>query len=343
MRTNGESGFSMLEVTLCALLTVGLMGVIFAVSNRNQQVFVTEMGVVDMNQNVRTVIDLMTRDIQVAGVGLPSGTKNMVPFFYTNGANGAPDTIMMINGDPFAPVATLDERAAGSSEFFLLPPHGLTTTGSGSNQIFTYVGEENKNYKLYRDSKIDDKQYIVYDEEHAMIFDLTGDGQTVGNGPTERIKLEHNPTSYSNPPSVFGTLLDTEEPDYGNSNVALLGSMIGYRLNQQTNELERTENLEDWFPVARGIVNLQIEYRVARRTAAGAVEEKVTETPGAVGDLLPSNTPTSRKQIRSIVITVEAETPDVDPGERTYRRVVHKFEVTPRNLNLVNRNNTTIE
>lgn len=344
MKTNGESGFSILEVTMCALLTVGLMGVIFSISNRNQQVFVTEMGVVDMNQNVRTVIDLVSRDVQVAGVGLPSGgnSRNMVPFFYTNGQGGAPDSILMINGDPFAPVATLDERAAGSSEFFLMPPHGLNKTGTGSNQTFSYTGEENQTKLLYKKASANNR-YIVYDDEHAMIFELTGDGQTVGNGATERIKLEHNPASYLNPPSVFGTLIGTEEPDYDNSNVALLGSMVSYRVNQETRELERTENLQDWFPVARGVIDFQIEYRLARRTPTGALEERVTPTPGAAGVLLPSNEPANRRYIRSVIFTIELETPDVDPGERAYRRVVHRFEVAPRNLNLVNKNTTTIE
>ncbi len=56
MRSKNEKGFSLLELMVAAVLTVGLMGGIFALVNRNQQVFVTESGVTDMNQNVRTAV-----------------------------------------------------------------------------------------------------------------------------------------------------------------------------------------------------------------------------------------------------------------------------------------------
>src|ERR1044072_568828 len=105
---NKEEGCSLVEVTIAALLTVGLIGTIFGLLNRNQQIFVTESGMGDLNQNMRTVVDLLTRDVQSAGVGLVSrvsttfsGSGTFASVFYVNGAGSASDKILMANGDPY--------------------------------------------------------------------------------------------------------------------------------------------------------------------------------------------------------------------------------------------------
>ena len=56
---------------------------------------------------------------------------------------------------------------------------------------------------------------------------------------------------------------------------------------------------------------------------------------------MPSGQLSERKNIRAVIITIESETPDVPPTSPSYRRVTHKVEVAPRNLNLVNNNNLT--
>ncbi len=346
MRRNGESGFTLLELMVAALLTVGLIGVVMTLANKNQQVFVTEVGVVDMNQNMRTAIDLLTRDIQSAGVGLPVEAKgNFASIFYTDGEDGAPDGIMMINGDPFAPLADLSARAAGSAEFFLFPP-AVNAAGSGANQTFTYsyidANGKTQTKPIYRTFEQDPKKYIVYDEEQAMIFELTQNGQMTGDGNATRLKIEHNPQSFLNPPSVFGTVIGAGEPDYdsGRTKVAVLGNTVGYRLNRETRELERTEDMITWYPIARGIVNLQIRYRVVlRNTITNLIEEKVSDAPGDGLDATDTGFRTSRRDIHSVIIRITAETPDAQAHSPFYRRVTHIFEVAPRNLNLVRNNN----
>jgi hypothetical protein len=345
MKGNNESGFSLLELMMAAVLTVGLMGAVLALTSRNQQVFVTESSVVDMNQNVRTVADLLTRDIQSAGVGLPITYGNFASIFYINGANGASDSILMLNGDPFAPVADLDVRAAGSAEFFVSIPNDVTITGNGSNQSMTYLDRHGNATPIYLSYSSDPlkRRYIVYDESQAMIFDLTQNGILVGSGASERIKLQHNPQGYLNPPSIFGTVVGAGEPNYEKSKVAVLGSTLGYRLNTATRELERTEDLVNWYAVARGITNFQIQYRIILRNTSDTVEEKVTNNPGDGTDATGSGTLTSRRDIRSVIITIQGETPDLGRGDKGYRQVTHKFEVAPRNLNLVNNNNLSVD
>jgi hypothetical protein len=278
-------------------------------------------------------------------VGLPITYGNFASIFYKNGANSAPDSILLLNGDPFAPVADLDDRAAGSAEFFINIPNDITITGNGSNQTMTYLDRHGNTVPVYVDYSADPlkRRYIVYDESQAMIFDLTKNGQAVGNGASARISLQHNPTGYLNPPSVFGTVIGTGEPNYEKSKVAVLGSTLGYRLNTATGELERTEDLVNWFTVARGIINFQIQYRIILRNSSDTVEEKVSDSPGDGTDATASGTLTSRRDIRSVIITIQAETPDLSPKDKGYRQVTHKFEVAPRNLNLVNNNNLSVD
>jgi Tfp pilus assembly protein PilW len=177
-----EAGFSLVEITMAAALTIMLVGGIAYMLSQNQRIFVTEYGVTDMNQNLRTAVDLLTRDIQSAGAGFPRGTSvsargNFAAIFYTNGANGAPDSILIINGDPFAPSADVDSRAAGSAEFFLNRPADVYVNGNGANAVFTYGGPDGTTYPIYRDFTTDPRQYIVYDDNHAMIFQVTSDAQ----------------------------------------------------------------------------------------------------------------------------------------------------------------------
>jgi hypothetical protein len=158
---------------------------------------------------------------------------------------------------------------------------------------------------------------------------LTANAQITGVGANTQLELPYNAGTYSNPASLFGSSLDTAAPDYPTSKVAMLTNLVAYRLNQTTNELERTEDLSTWYAVARGIVDIQVEYRV------------VTGKDPVTGNDIESMTtaPADRTNIRSVLIKIIAETPDLQPKDKGYRRAVQKFEVTPRNFNLLNNTN----
>src|SRR2546430_15940613 len=119
MKDKGESGFSLVELLVGALLTVGLLGVVFGLLNSNQQVFVSQSTVGDMNQNVRTAVDLLTRDIQSAGTGLvvPSGIGSggcMGGGFFKERGPRAPHLLMIVQRGELAPPApTPPQEGAG--------------------------------------------------------------------------------------------------------------------------------------------------------------------------------------------------------------------------------------
>ena len=342
MTPNSEKGFSLLELLVAAALTVGLIGGIFALANRNQQVFVTESSVTDLNQNVRTAVDLLTRDIQCAGMGLPVGTGNFAAIYYKNGANGAPDSILMLNGNPSAPVATFNSRSTANTEILLTVPSDVVRTGSGTSTTFSYTSYDKKTKPIYKTYSADPRQYLIYNDTRAMLFQLRSNGTITGTGANEQLKLQYDGSKYQNPATLFGTTIGTGEPVYSSeTNVALIESTISYKLDTTTHELLRSEDFQNWYTVARGIVNFQVQYRILHRTD-DSIEEKVTDTPGDGTDATPLGILTSRRDIHSLIITIVAETPDVASNNPSYRRMTQKFEIAPRNLNLANNNNTTI-
>lgn len=332
MRTNGESGFTLLELTVAALLTVGLMGGVFTLLNRNQEVFVTESSVTDLNQSLRTGVDYVTRDIQSAGMGLPRPNSSFAGLFYIDGASGAPDQLLMVNGDPYAPNAYIDAQGAASATFTFALPSEVTVTGSGSSTQFTYVdqhvGQTKNLYEAF--SSASPKYYICYDDIKAVVFALTNDGQYVGG----KAQLIHDPSNAMNRAGIFGTSIDqmfntpvdAGEPNYGNAQISALGGLVAYRVNAEAKELERTEDLTNWYSIARGVTNMQVQYRTVSGTAANPINN-VTSAPA------------DRMTIRAAIITISAETPDLPPGNKGYRQAVQTFEVAPRNLNLLRNNN----
>jgi Tfp pilus assembly protein PilW len=332
MNPNNESGFSLIELLIATLMTMGLIGAVFSFVGHNQRVFITETNVTDMNENMRTAVDLLTRDIQSAGMGLPSrNSGSFAAIFYTNGANGLPDTMLMINGDPYAPTTDVTDRVAGSSQFSCLPPPDVTVTGSGTSQQMTYLGAGSVSKPIYRSFANDARLYICYDDTKAMVMSLTANAQITGSGSGARLTLQNSSATYTNPPTTFGATLDTGEPDYDNAKIAQLGSLIGYRINRVTNELERTEDLTTWYSVARGVIDFQLEFRLIGKDAGGNTVETVTSTP------------TERRNIRSVTVTITTETPDLRPADKGYRRSIQKFEAAPRNFNLLNNTNLSAD
>jgi Tfp pilus assembly protein PilW len=348
MKANSENGFSIVELMIAAALTVGLLGAIFSIVNRNQQVFTTETGVVDMNQNLRTVVDLLTRDIQSAATGLPvpslMGAGSLAGIFYVDGASTNPDAIMVVNGDPIAPTAEVKQQVTANSQFLLFPPPDVKSTNDG--QSFTYADLLNNNAakSIYvtTDSDTFKRTYLVYDDDNCQIFKLTANGvMTTDAASNQVIQLQYG--SVQNPAGTFGTLMGVAvdgnaAPNFVSNKaaVAVLGGTIAYKLDSSTHELMRTEDLKNWYSVARGVLDFQIQYRVIAKNG-GTIEEKVVNKPGV--DKFDSNATTARRGIRSVIFTIRAETPDLDPADKAYRQTVQKFEVTPRNLNFSNNNN----
>lgn len=313
---NSQSGFSLLELMLAAVLTVGLIGGVFALMRSNQKLFVTETSVTDMNGNLRTAVDLISRDVQAAGMGLPRPNGSFASIFYRN-FSSIPDSMLIVNGDPFAPAADLDEFTSGSPTIYCEKPPDVT----GTSGAFTYLGDNAVSVPFYRAYSTNPRYYMVYDDKRARYFPLTANGVLETVDGVQKLKLTYDVSQLRNPASLFGSLIDTGEPNYeSNAKVAVIASLIGYRVNRVTRELERTEDLTNWYAVARGILDMQISFRTSD---SGNAE----------------NAPSDRRSIRAVIVEVTAETPDLFPDDKNYRKTTHRFEVAPRNFNLLRNTN----
>lgn len=321
MKRSNERGFSVIELTIGAMLTVGMMGVVFSLVNRNQQVFLSESGTTDMNENIRTAVDLMTRDVQSSGMGLPRTNGSFAAIYYVNGANGASDSIMIVNGDPYAPDAPVSSYDSGNTRFLCGPPAEVKVTGTGASTTMTYLANGvTKN--IYQSYANDPRLYLCYDDTLAKVFQLSANGQINGG----ELELTYNSSVFWSPATTFGSAMDTGDPDYANAQLCMLNSLVAYRLNAATHELERTEDLQNWYAVARGVVDMQIQYFV--------VAQSNPPDPGSLVDA-----PDLRRNIRAVTIQIIAETADLPSTSKNYRRVVLQFQATPRNFNLLNNTN----
>lgn len=313
---NTESGFSLVELMLAAVITVGLIGGVFALMNRNQKLFFTESTVTDMNSNMRTAVDLLTRDVQAAGMGLSRQNGSFAAIFYVSNT-AVPDSLLILNGDPYAPTADVDEFTTSSPEIFCEKPADLM----GSSGSFTYLGDDGTAKPFYRSYSSAPRQYLIYDDKRARFFPLTGNGVYATVDGVQKLKLTYDTSKLKSPAGIFGSAIDTDVPNLeSNAKIAVVGSMIGYRVNRITRELERTEDLDKWYPVARGILDMQIEYRTSNSSTSTIA-------------------PSDRRAIRAVVINITAETPDLYPTDKNYRISTHRFETTPRNFNLLRNTN----
>jgi hypothetical protein len=107
----------------------------------------------------------------------------------------------------------------------------------------------------------------------------------------------------------------------------MLGTTVGYRVNTTTHELERTEDLTNWYSVARGVTDLQFRYRILYKDGSGNPVNDIVDAPGVRGT------------VRAVEVRLSAETADLPRSAKAYRQVVQKFEVSPRNFNLLNNTN----
>jgi hypothetical protein len=69
MRSSNERGMSLIEMTLAAALTMGVMAGVFAAAHPADGAFAAEPEVADVQQRLRVAADALTRDVGAAGAG----------------------------------------------------------------------------------------------------------------------------------------------------------------------------------------------------------------------------------------------------------------------------------
>jgi Tfp pilus assembly protein PilW len=83
MRAAGQRGFSLVELLIAIVCTLFVSGAIFAMITAGNNAFQREPALSDMQQNARIAMDLIQRDVSMAGNGL-----NPLSQIFSPGLNG---------------------------------------------------------------------------------------------------------------------------------------------------------------------------------------------------------------------------------------------------------------
>jgi len=78
-RRNGESGFSLVELMVAMVITLIISGSIYGLLAAGQGAFRREPEMTERQQNIRTAMDLILRDVSAAGVGMSTFMQAFTP------------------------------------------------------------------------------------------------------------------------------------------------------------------------------------------------------------------------------------------------------------------------
>jgi len=117
--TTNERGFTMAELMIAMAVFTLIIGSVVMLLGKSQNIFRTEQGVSEMDQNARLLMDFLTRDIQQSkenALGLGSRFRSIYSY---NGPEGKTDEITIISSDTDSklPAGALPLIAASTKAF----------------------------------------------------------------------------------------------------------------------------------------------------------------------------------------------------------------------------------
>lgn len=321
-KTN-EQGFSILEMLVAMSITIGLTGTLFYFFKRAQDTFVVDSARTDLNQNFRAALDLMARDVQAAGAGIPmflgpiaskdGGGANANP-----GLNPADSILLLYGNSSVSPVAvnataTFPAPTSNTSTIYTDIP---TTAFTAGNYLLYTVAQP----QMQATNVTDFAEFSIFTLASASaITNVSSGGITVGRQLTPTAFSLNSDANYWNHTISF--------PSSSALRVVPLDEVIEYTVDTASAELRRNRNRSGWVSVARGIYNLQIRYQIETFDATTN-----TYTPSWV-DQVDQSATNNRALIRAVEITIFGRTQMTGDGDKQGQRSISQtLEVTPRNL-----------
>ncbi len=96
-----ERGFTLVEVMIALLLTLTVMASVFGLLHRGSESFRREPEISDLNQSARSGVDMISRDLIMAGFKTPAHSA----ILWSDGGLINPDEITVIFADPDVPTS----------------------------------------------------------------------------------------------------------------------------------------------------------------------------------------------------------------------------------------------
>lgn len=318
-----QTGFSLIEIMVTMTLLAVLLGSVYYLMQKNQDIFVVEAARVDLHQNLRVAVEVFSRDIQAAGSGLP---QFLGPISGRDGgtdAGGAPvtdaagrpltDQMLLIYGDPDFPALTVKNTPASFST-----PVEVYDPVPGPSPVFT----DGEFYLLYAVAQPNTQG--TPDMAQSAIFTLQSHARNAANnGSVLNCAAPITTIPVPNWQNGF--------PSSASLRVARIDRWMIYRVDPTKNELQQSINGADWRLIARHITDLQCWYRTENVSASGAGWTPVHQTLNEPG----TGTTDNRTLIRAVGFQIRAETDLARvPDALGQRAITQDVIVAPRNLTL---------
>lgn len=324
-RKQREHGFSILEMLVATTITVGLTGTLFYYFRQSQDSFVVESARTEMNQNFRAALDLMARDIQAAGAGIPQflgplagkdgGGTNADPSL------NAPDTLLLLYGNssvtPVTVKATSTYPAPTSTSSPVYTDIPTTAFTTGNYLLYTVAQSQMQAVNLS-----DYAEFSLFTIANSTdITDVSSSGTVIGRRLSPTAFTLNSDASYWSHTMSF--------PSSSTLNVVPLDEVIEYMVDTTSLELRRNRNRSGWVTVARGIYNLQLRYKLED------YDDTTGSYPTSWVNQVNQAADNNRALVRSVEVTLFGRTQMTGAGDRQGQRAISQtLEVAPRNLNL---------
>jgi prepilin-type N-terminal cleavage/methylation domain-containing protein len=264
-RIDSETGFTLVEVMVAMVIAVTVLGAVFGILMRGQSSFRREPEVADVHQNARFGLDMIARDLTMAGYKTPPATA----ILWQDGGGITPDEITIIYADPDIPTSEPMKCGVAGGGGGSGPCRTIDRSSTLNIDPETFDPRPAVDTQAYGDGMI--LFAIEYDDcgdatRGIVPFELTQPPLMTSAGGRPTVQLNHNPgkgASELNLPAGF---------DYSvHPDCAVVGMfhVIKYRVNPtpptMNPVLERRDlsTGEPWIPVANNIENLQFQYASA--------------------------------------------------------------------------------
>jgi hypothetical protein len=327
-RAKDETGFTLVEVLVSMLIAVTVLGAVFGLLIRGQDNFRREPEVADVNQNARSGLDMIARDLTMAGYNTPPASA----ILWRDGGGITPDEITIIYADPEIPIS--EPMKCGTPGAGSGPCHTIDRSSTLNVDPETLSPRPAVDTDAYADGMIlfaIEKDDCGDGVRGIVPFELTQPPTMTSASGRPTLQLNHNPGQGATELNLPGGFNYEVHPDCA---VIGLFHVIQYRVSPalptETPLLERRDLSagEPWIPVSINIENLQIQYASA---ASDMLDEPIPQ-PIASDPLTWINRVRVTVFGRSASKNLEGASAGVFSDEDTYLRKTFSTAVSLRNL-----------
>lgn len=297
-RTNPQAGFSLIELMIAMVVTVIITGAMFGLLTSGQSAFRTQPERTDRQQNMRMAMDVIMRDVQSAGVGMPNFVQAFARNLDARGPGNGPTGLawdeleILANTSGFGPEEACHTPGGGSSSEVRLKAGSSYVTG-GPVMIFFWDGTYTVMYVTDTTTNKTGANNCDSGVDHSALNFNSGKGDPSGMNLAGGVC---QPNAYGVGNAGTGSLV---LPECGGKapccdvNFVTAGSVVHYRIQLDANNypnLMRSENGGPFQMLARGIEDLQVQYVQADGTlndnAPQVLDPLAVGAPGAYNSLI---------------------------------------------------------